>query len=282
MAFVLKNPAVMGILNITPDSFSDGGKFFSSNKINLDLVLKQAEQMARDGAVFLDVGGESTRPGAQKISVQEELDRVIPAIEKIKQNMDVIISVDTSKAEVMDAAARAGAGLINDVCALQTEKAMEVAAASGLPVCLMHMQGTPQTMQQAPIYTDVLEEVKIFLGLRIKACVAAGINKDKLLVDPGFGFGKTLEHNLTLINQLGALQDLGCPILVGLSRKSMISKITGDNDVRHRLPGSLALAWACVEQGAKIVRAHDVKATVDMLKIYQALNNPFGFAQGAD
>ena len=261
----------MGILNITPDSFSDGGQFFKNNVINLDLVLKQAAQMKQDGAVFLDIGGESTRPGAQKISVQEELDRVIAVIETITKNIDIIISVDTSKAEVMTAAAHAGAGLINDVCALQSENALKVAAASGLPVCLMHMQGNPQTMQQEPTYTDVIAEVKTFLASRIKACEAAGIPKDKLIVDPGFGFGKTLEHNLTLIKHLASLKDLGCTMLVGLSRKSMISKITGDSDIHARLPGSLALAWACVEQGANIVRAHDVKETVAMLKIYRAI-----------
>lgn len=271
MSFALKNPAVMGILNITPDSFSDGGQFFNNHHLNLDLVLKQAAQMLQDGALLLDVGGESTRPGAQKISVQQELDRVIPVIEKIKKNMDVIISVDTSKAEVMSAAARAGAGLINDVCALQADNALSVAAASNLPVCLMHMQGDPQTMQQAPDYIDVVAEVKNFLAMRINACVAAGISREKIIVDPGFGFGKTLAHNLLLIKHLASFTDLGCPVLVGLSRKSMISKITGDSDIRHRLPGSLALAWACLEQGAKIVRAHDVKETVDMLKIYRAI-----------
>jgi dihydropteroate synthase len=280
MSFVLKNLAVMGILNITPDSFSDGGLFFQDNKVNLDRALKQAAQMKQDGALFLDVGGESTRPGAKKISVQQELDRVIPVIEKITRNIEVIVSIDTSKAEVMSAAAHAGAGMINDVGALQSEQALAAAAKSGLPVCLMHMQGDPQTMQVAPNYTDVVAEVKTFLSARIKACESVGITKDKLIVDPGFGFGKTLEHNLSLIKHLASLKELGCPILVGVSRKSMISKITGNPEINDRLPGSLALAWACVEQGAKIVRVHDVKETVEMLKIYHALNVPFGSAQG--
>lgn len=273
MPFILKNPAVMGILNITPDSFSDGGLFFQNNKVNLDSVLVQAAQMQRDGAVFIDVGGESTRPGAAKVSVQEELDRVIPVIEKITGNLDVIVSVDTSKAEVMRAAATAGAGLINDVCALQSAHALRAAADSSLPVCLMHMQGDPQTMQKSPTYSDVVAEVKVFLAARIQACEAAGISRDKLIVDPGFGFGKTLAHNLTLLKHLASFQELGCPVLVGLSRKSMISQITGRTDVRDRLPGSLALAWVCLQQGANIVRVHDVKETVDLVRIYQAINS---------
>lgn len=271
MSFVLNNPAVMGILNITPDSFSDGGLFFQNNKINLDRVLAQATQMHVDGALFLDVGGESTRPGAQKVSVQEELDRVIPVIEKITKNINVIVSVDTSKAEVMTAAAAAGAGLINDVCALQSDRALAAAALTGLPVCLMHMQGNPQTMQAAPTYSDVVAEVKTFLAARIQACEHAGISKNRLIIDPGFGFGKTLAHNLSLIKHLASLHELGCPVLVGLSRKSMISKITGHTEISDRLPGSLVLAWACVERGAKILRVHDVKASADMLKIYRAL-----------
>jgi len=290
MSLNLTNPVVMGILNITPDSFSDGGrfskklffqnKFSQKTKISFDLALKHAIQMESDGAKILDVGGESTRPGAQKVSVQEELDRVIPMVEKIKKNMDVIISVDTSKTEVMKEATRSGATLINDVCALRSDGALQIAAESGAMVCLMHMQGNPQTMQQQPSYSDVTAEVKSFLANRINACVAAGITKNKLIIDPGFGFGKTLAHNLLLVKHLANLKELDCPILVGLSRKSMISKITGNPNIEDRLPGSLALAWACMEQGAKIVRAHDVKATVDMLKIYHALNVPFGSAQG--
>jgi len=279
---MLNYPVVMGILNVTPDSFSDGGKFskklffqnhFSQKtRISFDLALKHAVQMESDGATILDIGGESTRPGAQKVSVQEELDRVIPLIEKIKKNIDIKISIDTSKAQVMKEAIRAGAGMINDVCALQSEGALDVAAASGVSVCLMHMQGEPQTMQQQPTYADVVAEVKTFLAGRIKACEAAGIPKEKLIIDPGFGFGKTLEHNLTLIKHLASLRELGCPILVGVSRKSMISKITGNPDVHDRLSGSLALAWACLQQGATIVRVHDVKETVEMLKIYRALH----------
>jgi len=269
-----KHPVVMGILNITPDSFSDGGLFYTKNKTNLDLLLKSATQMKADGAMMLDIGGESTRPGAQKISVQEELDRVIPVIEKIKSNIDILVSVDTSKAEVMKEAARAGAGFINDVCALQSTGALQVAAASGLPVCLMHMQGEPQTMQQQPSYVDVVADVKAFLVERIKACEAAGITREKIVIDPGFGFGKSLEHNLALLKHLSSFHELNCPLLVGVSRKSLIARILGrEVPVSDRLAGSLALAWACVQQGAKIVRVHDVKETVDMLKIYQAIQS---------
>ncbi len=272
MNLKLKNPAVMGILNITPDSFSDGGKFFIESKTNLDLLLKSAAQMKTDGAMMLDVGGESTRPGAQKISVQEELDRVIPVIEKIKKNIDIMISIDTSKAQVMKEAIRAGAGMINDVCALQAEGALQVAAASGVPVCLMHMQGDPQTMQQQPTYVDVVAEVKAFLVERVNACEAAGIARDKIVIDPGFGFGKSLEHNLALLKHLSSFEELHCPLLVGVSRKSLIARMLGrEVPVSDRLAGSLALAWACVQQGANIVRVHDVKETVDMLKIHQAL-----------
>jgi len=271
MLFDLKNPVVMGIVNITPDSFSDAGKFYADHKINMDAVLQQTAQMKQDGAKIIDVGGESTRPGAQKISVQEELDRVIPVIEKIKTNVDIFISIDTSKAQVMKEAARAGATLINDICALQSNLALTTAVQTQLSVCLMHMQGDPQTMQQQPSYTDVVAEVKHFLAERIKACEAAGIPKNKLVIDPGFGFGKTWQHNLFLIKRLASLKDLGCPILIGVSRKSMISKITGNPDVHDRLSGSLALAWACLQQGANILRVHDVKETVDMLKIYSAL-----------
>lgn len=269
-------PVVMGILNITPDSFSDGGQLFRHQKINLDLALPRALQMQTDGAAILDIGGESTRPGAVAVGVQEELDRVIPLIEAIHRETDIALSIDSSKPEVMAAAIAAGATFINDVCALQQAGALEVVAAAlkrGVPltICLMHMQGEPRSMQQAPRYVDVVEEVKSFLAQRIAVCEAKGIPRQHLVVDPGFGFGKTLEHNLALLKQLDYFAALGCPVLAGVSRKSMIGVLTGRKDPADRLAGSLALAWACLQRGAKILRVHDVKETVDVLKIYQAL-----------
>lgn len=269
-------PVVMGILNITPDSFSDGGQLFRHQKINLDLALSRALQMQADGAAILDIGGESTRPGAVAVSVQEELERVIPLIEAIHRESNITLSIDTSKAEVMQAAIAAGATFINDVCALQNPGALEVVAQAiqqgkDLHICLMHMQGEPRTMQQAPYYGDAVAEVKNFLAKRIAACEAKGIAKKYLVVDPGFGFGKSLEHNLVLLQQLDQFNTLGCPVLAGLSRKSMIGILTGRKDPADRLAGSLALAWACLQRGVKILRVHDVKETVDVLKIYRAL-----------
>jgi dihydropteroate synthase len=269
-------PVVMGILNITPDSFSDGGQLFRHQKINLDLALRRALQMQAEGAAILDIGGESTRPGAAAVSVQEELDRVIPVIEAVRCESDIVLSIDTSKPEVMEAAINAGATFINDVCALQNPGALDLVAQSvgqgkDLRICLMHMQGEPRTMQQAPHYDDVVAEVKTFLAQRIAACEAKGIAKKHLVVDPGFGFGKTLEHNLTLLKQLDQFHSLGCPVLAGVSRKSMIGRLTGRKDPADRLAGSLALAWVCLQRGAKILRVHDVKETVDVLNIYKAL-----------
>lgn len=273
---MLMKPSVMGILNITPDSFSDGGELFHHQKPHYEHALKRALQMQADGAAIIDVGGESTRPGAARVSIQEELDRVIPVIEAIVRESPVLVSVDTSKPLVMQEAIRAGARFINDVCALQQPDSMAVvsravATGSDLQVCLMHMQGQPQTMQQAPVYADVVGEVHAFLEGRIIACERAGLSRSRLWIDPGFGFGKTLDHNLSLVKHLSCFSDLGCPVLAGVSRKSMIGKLTGRFEVKERLAGSLALAWACLQQGAKMLRVHDVKETVDLVKIYQAI-----------
>lgn len=256
----------MGILNVTPDSFSDGGRFTS-----LDSALRQAEQMISQGARIIDVGGESTRPGAQAVDAQQELDRVLPVIEAIHGEFDTMISVDTSKPAVMREAVSAGAGLINDVNALQADGALTAAAATGVPVCLMHMQGTPRTMQSAPSYADVVADIHTFLGERLDACKQAGIAGHDLLIDPGFGFGKTLEHNLQLLRRLGEFQDLKCPLLVGISRKSMLGAITGQQEPEKRLAASIAAAVIAVQNGAAIVRVHDVEETVDALKVLTAV-----------
>ncbi len=261
----LDSPIVMGILNVTPDSFSDGGRFNA-----VDSAVRQAEKMLADGAQIIDVGGESTRPGAQAVSITEELDRVIPVIEKIHRELGVIVSVDTSKAQVMLEAATAGAGIINDVMALQSEGALQAAAQTGLPVCLMHMQGEPRTMQSSPEYQDVAAEVIQFLLQRVEQCQLSGINKEQIIIDPGFGFGKTLAHNIRLFKLLGKFLETGFPVLVGASRKTMIGQITG-RDVEQRLAGSLALACLAAQQGAAILRVHDVAETVDAVKIAQAL-----------
>lgn len=255
----------MGILNITPDSFSDGGIFLSPEK-----ALARAREMVEEGAAIIDVGGESTRPGALPVPLDEELRRVVPIIKALTTELAVPISIDTSKPEVMQAAVAAGAGMINDVRALRTEGALQMATSldrqASIPVCLMHMQGDPQRMQLHPDYNDVVSEVKEFLGQRIAACINAGIPRERLLIDPGFGFGKSLEHNLTMLRELPLLMDFSVPILVGLSRKKMIGTLLGA-PVDQRLHGSLALATLAVWQGAAIVRAHDVRATVDVLKI---------------
>ncbi|UTW46657.1 dihydropteroate synthase [bacterium SCSIO 12696] len=265
----------MGILNITPDSFSDGGQLYSEQAVNLDRVLRTAEKMLEDGADILDIGGESTRPGAQPVSVDEELDRVIPVIEAIKQRLGIPLSLDSSSPEVITAAAASGIALINDVRALCRDRALQAASATGLPVCLMHMQGEPGTMQAQPTYMDVVCEVQEFLQMRINACLQAGIEKQNILVDPGFGFGKTLEHNLALFRALPQLADLGCPILVGVSRKRMIGAILSekgvDRDLEGRLTGSVALAMLAAQRGASIVRVHDVKQTADALKVWAAV-----------
>lgn len=267
----LSTPVVMGILNATPDSFSDGGKCYQAGRLSIDLVLRQAEQMLEEGAKVIDVGGESTRPGAVPITDQQELDRVIPVVEALVSRLDALVSVDTSSALVIKESAHRGASLINDVRALQRDGALAAAAATSLPVCLMHMQGQPTTMQATPCYTDVVEEVGHFFRQRVKACSVAGIASERILLDPGFGFGKTLAHNLTLLRRLPDLAKLGYPLLVGLSRKSMLGQLL-KRDVDARLPGSLALAMAAAERGAAIIRVHDVAPTVDVLAVWAALS----------
>ena len=261
---------VMGVLNITPDSFSDGGLYLQADTLSLDKVLARVEQMLAEGAAIIDVGGESTRPGAEPVSGQREMDRVLPVVEAIADRFDTVISVDTSSPELMMAAATAGAGLINDVRALEREGAVTAAASTGLPVCLMHMQGQPADMQENPSYTDVVDEVAGYLSGRAGVCVKAGIPLSSILVDPGFGFGKTLEHNLRLLNRLPQLLDLGFPVLVGLSRKSLIGKVLG-RDVDRRLAGSLSLAVIAAARGASIVRCHDVAETADALKMLECV-----------
>lgn len=261
----LSTPAVMGVINVTPDSFSDGGRFLSP-----EAAVEEGLRMAEAGAALIDVGGESTRPGAPGVEVAEELRRVIPVIERLRRASDCILSVDTSKPEVMRAAACAGAGLINDVRALRAAGALAAAAASGCAVCLMHMQGEPRTMQDAPAYLDVVREVREFLAARVAQCRAAGIAGERLALDPGFGFGKNLEHNLTLLRHLPELTFEGLPVLVGLSRKSMLGKIT-QRPRGERLYGSVALAAIAVLNGARIVRAHDVAATLDAVRVAWAV-----------
>ena len=259
----LSAPRIMGIVNVTPDSFSDGGRFFSR-----DAALRQASKLVEDGADILDIGGESTRPGSTPVEVQEEIDRVAPVIEAISAELDVPISIDTMKAEVMRAAVAAGAGLINDVNALRAEGALAAAAELDVPVCLMHMQGTPQTMQKEPHYQDVVSEVEAFLLERVAVCEQAGISADKIMLDPGFGFGKRARHNLRLMKQLSRLTALPYPVLVGVSRKSIIGDML-KVDVKERLAGSLALASIAVWQGAKLIRTHDVRDTVQAVKLTQ-------------
>jgi dihydropteroate synthase len=262
----LSQPCVMGVLNVTPDSFSDGGQAFTLND-----ALRRAEAMIAAGVAILDVGGESTRPGAPRVDAAEEIRRIAPIIAALSARFSVPISVDTSKPEAMSAAVDAGAGLINDVRALRLPGALEMAAGLGVPVCLMHMQGEPGTMQQRPNYVDVVGEVTDFLSARMAACAAAGIPAERVLLDPGFGFGKTLSHNLALLSGLGAIVALGRPVLVGLSRKSMIGTLTG-RPVAERLAGSVAAALLAVERGATLVRAHDVAETVDALAVAQAVH----------
>lgn len=266
----LTRPVVMGILNTTPDSFSDGGSYYSGSALDLDLVVRRAEQMLAEGAQIIDVGGESTRPGAATVSEQEELGRVVPVVEALVDKLGALVSVDTSTASVITESAKKGAGLINDVRALQREGALLAAAASGLPVCLMHMQGQPDSMQHNPQYNDVIAEVGDFLRTRIAACHAQGIPSERIILDPGFGFGKTLAHNLALLRRLPELGELGYPLLVGMSRKSMVAQLL-NRSVDERLPGSLALAMLAAERGAAIIRVHDVAATVDVLKVLAAV-----------
>ncbi len=262
----------MGVINTTPDSFSDGGTLYRGSTLDLDQAMARAEGMVADGAAVLDIGGESTRPGAEPVTIQEELDRVVPLVAKISAELDAVISVDTSTPEVMREAASHGAGLINDVRALRRDGAMAAAADTGLPVCLMHMQGDPSTMQQDPTYTDVVAEVGAFLMERVNACEQAGIPRDRLMLDPGFGFGKTVTHNLQLLAGLPLLAAHGLPLLVGLSRKSLIGKLLG-RDVDQRLPASLALAVLAAERGARLIRTHDVAETVDAVAMFTALED---------
>ena len=261
----LGRAAVMGVLNITPDSFSDGGVFIEADK-----AVQHAVEMVQQGAAIVDIGGESTRPGATAVSAQEEMDRVLPVIEAIIPEISVPVSIDTSKPEVMRAAVDAGAGLVNDVNALQANGALEAASELGAAVCLMHMRGEPRTMQENPQYSDVVAEVMEFLHARIEAAITAGITREKIVIDPGFGFGKTLDHNLVLLRELRQLQDLGVPVLAGLSRKSMIGMALG-LPVEQRLHASVALALIAVQNGAKIVRVHDVAATVEAIRMWEAV-----------
>ena len=262
----LSFPRVMGILNVTPDSFSDGGQH-----VALDDALRHAERMLAEGAAMIDVGGESTRPGATPVSPQEELDRVAPVVELLVRELDALVSVDTSCPTVMREASELGAGMINDVRALERDGALLAAVGSGLPVCLMHRQGEPQNMQQAPAYSrPIEEEVTDYLARRVAECEAAGLRRNRLLVDPGFGFGKSVEHNLRLLKYMETLQSLELPLLVGMSRKSMIGKVLG-RPVEERLSGGLALAAMAVERGANILRVHDVAATVDAVNMAWAV-----------
>jgi dihydropteroate synthase len=263
--FDLSRPLVMGILNVTPDSFSDGGRYLDPEQ-----ALAHARQMRDDGADLIDVGGESTRPGAAEVSEADELARVLPVVASLVAE-GIAVSVDTRKPAVMRAAIGAGAAMINDVDALSAPAALEACAESDVGVCLMHMKGDPATMQAAPVYEDVVYEVSTFLEARVRACVAAGIARERIAVDPGFGFGKTLAHNLRLLRSLDVLAKPGCPVVVGLSRKSSLGQITG-RAVGERLGASLAAALAAVARGAAIVRVHDVRETVDALKVWHAID----------
>jgi dihydropteroate synthase len=257
--------AIMGVLNVTPDSFSDGGQY-----LDIAAAVLRARAMVAQGADIIDIGGESTRPGASPVSADEECARVVPVIQAVVRELDVPVSVDTSKPEVITAAVQAGACLVNDVRALQEPGALEAVAATNAWVCLMHMQGKPRTMQSNPRYNAVLVEVRDFLSARVQACIDSGIGRERLIVDPGFGFGKKLEHNLELLANLGALRVLGLPILVGMSRKSMIGAVTG-RDAGNRVHGSIAAAVIAAMQGVDIVRVHDVAGTADGLRICEAV-----------
>lgn len=267
-ALELGAPVVMGVLNVTPDSFSDGGQHEGPEK-----ALAHALAMGRQGAALIDVGGESTRPGAAPVDTAEELRRVLPVIKALAAQGAPPVSIDTAKPEVMSAAAAAGAEMINDVRALREPGALEAAADSGCAVCLMHMQGEPRTMQRSPVYEDVVEEVYAFLAARIETCIRAGIALERIIVDPGFGFGKTLEHNLELFRRLDRFAQLGVPLLVGVSRKSMIGALTG-RPVEQRLAGGIALGTLAAWSGAKVIRSHDVAATRDALAVTAAVLAP--------
>ncbi|MED5316027.1 MAG: dihydropteroate synthase [Pseudomonadota bacterium] len=268
----------MGVLNVTPDSFSDGGQLYRDGRVDTDALLKRAEQMLGEGADILDVGGESTRPGATVVSEAEELDRVVTAVEALDQHYDTIISVDTSTPSVMRESAKCGAGLLNDVRGFQRPLALQTAADSGLALCVMHMQGEPDTMQTAPTYSDVVQDIAEFLRQRLAHLGAVGIDLDRVVIDPGFGFGKTAEQNFELLARLEVLSNLGQPVLVGLSRKSMISSVL-DRPPEQRMVASVALALMAVERGARIVRAHDVGATLDALSMWQTTRHVLSQSQ---
>jgi dihydropteroate synthase len=261
----LSAPKVMGIVNVTPDSFSDGGQFSQTN-----LAIEHALKLAEEGAAILDIGGESTRPNATPVGLQQELDRIIPVIETLVKQVNIPISIDTYKPQVMQAAINAGASMVNDVRALQNEGALAIVAKANVGFCLMHMQGTPQTMQENPHYKNVVDDVFLFLQERLQASIHAGCGASSILLDVGFGFGKTREHNITLLQNLEKFSALGKPLLVGLSRKSILGQMTG-NDVDARLYASIAASVMAAQKGAKILRVHDVKATVEALKVLTAL-----------
>ena len=264
----LSSPRIMGVLNVTPDSFSDGGQLYRDGRVDTDALLSRAEQMLAEGADIMDVGGESTRPGAAAVSEAEELDRVVTAVEALADHFDTIISVDSSTPSVMRESARCGAGLLNDVRGFQRPQALQAAAESGLALCVMHMQGEPDTMQTAPTYSDVLQDISDFLSRRLAHLSDVGIDLDRVIIDPGFGFGKTAEQNFELLARLEVLCNQDQPILVGLSRKSMISTVL-DRPPEQRMVASVALALMAVERGARIVRVHDVAATFDALSMWQ-------------
>jgi dihydropteroate synthase len=263
-ALAARRPLVCGVLNVTPDSFSDGGRFHS-----FDRAVERGRTLAAEGADLIDVGGESTRPGSRPPTLAEELDRVVPVVEALGRQVPVPVSVDTSRPEVMREAVAAGASMVNDVRALRSPGALEAAAELGVPVCLMHMQRSPESMQEDPRYRDVVMEVRTFLAERMRACLDAGIRQEHLVVDPGFGFGKTLTHNVALLASLDAFTGLGVPVMVGLSRKSVLGQLTG-RTVGDRLPGSLAAAIVAVQRGATLLRVHDVAATRDVLAVLDA------------
>ncbi len=266
----LSQPRVMAVINVTPDSFSDGGRLYREGRVDLDTVLREVECAIDDGAALIDIGGESTRPGAVAVSEGEEADRVLPVVEAISRRFDTIISVDSSNARVMREAAALGAGLLNDVRSFRRDGALQAAADAGLPVCVMHMSDEPDRMQLSPQYSDIVTEVRNFLCDRIAACRAVGIASDQIVIDPGFGFGKTLEHNLALFRALPNYVAMHYPVLVGVSRKTMIGDITA-RPVNERLAGSITLAAVAAQSGAHIIRAHDVRETVDALAVVGAL-----------
>lgn len=267
----LSIPRIMGVLNVTPDSFYDGGQLYSNNKLVLSQTLKRAEEMVSQGADFIDIGGESTRPGAEPVSIQEEIDRVLPVLEALGQTCPAILSIDTSSPELMIEASKYGAGLINDVRALERSGALHAAAQTALPVCLMHMRGSPQTMQQNPEYQCVKQGVRTYFEKRINACVDAGIKRERLLLDPGIGFGKTDEHNLELIRDLKYFSHHSLPVLMGVSRKSLIGRLLGRMP-EERLAGSLGFAYASLLGGATILRVHDVAQTKDIVEIFKLIH----------